>query len=92
VTLLLPISLLLGRLPLVGRKLRFAIPVANYDGIYPLNRAQLKEWAVLDTFDMLSPAHDHPQGDRTLRAWLTRAGLREIQIIRPGHLVGRGVR
>jgi SAM-dependent methyltransferase len=92
VEVLLPVSLIVGRLPLVGRRLRYAIPVANYDGIYPLTNAQLKEWAVLDTFDMLAPTHDSPQSAQTLRAWLTQAGLREIQISRPGHLVGRGVR
>lgn len=26
-----------------------------------LNKAQLREWVVLDTFDMFSPEHDHPQ-------------------------------
>jgi SAM-dependent methyltransferase len=31
--------------------------------IYPRELApnELREWAILDTFDMLSPAHDHPQ-------------------------------
>ncbi len=92
VDVLWPVSLALGRMPYVGRKLRYLIPIANYEGIYPLSPAQLREWAVLDTFDMLSPAHDHPQSPATLREWFDSAGLRDIEIFRAGHLVGRGVK
>src|SRR5690606_1585092 len=48
VNVLLPWSLLAGRIPLLGRKLRYLIPVANYEGRYPLNRQQVREWAILD--------------------------------------------
>ena len=92
VPLLLPLSRVVGRIPIAGRKLRYLIPVANYEGIYPLSESQLREWAVLDTFDMLAPAHDRPQSADTLRAWFERAGLREIQIFREGFLVGRAVK
>ena len=90
VPVLLPVSQLVGRVPVLGRKLRFAIPVANYDGIYRLSKAQLHEWAVLDTFDMLSPAHDHPQTATTLRGWFIEAGLQGVWVGRLGPLVGRG--
>jgi SAM-dependent methyltransferase len=89
---LLPVSIALGRVPRVGRQLRWAIPVANYDGIYPLDREQLREWAVLDTFDMLSPAHDHPQSAATLCGWLEDAQLMDVHVERVGFLVGRGRR
>lgn len=92
VPLLLPISRLLGRVPVVGRKLRWLVPVANYEGIHPLTEAQLREWSVLDTFDMLSPAHDHPQSAATLKAWLDDAGLRDAEVLRKGHLVARGTK
>ena len=26
-----------------------------------MNEVQFREWVVLDTFDMFSPEHDHPQ-------------------------------
>jgi SAM-dependent methyltransferase len=65
----------LAHFPLVGRKLRYLLPVANYSPDYPLSKSQLQEWAVLDTFDMLSPAHDHPQSLDTVRQWLVDAGL-----------------
>ena len=90
VPLLLPVSRVLGRAPKVGRWLRHAVPVSNYEGIYPLSEAQLKEWAVLDTFDMLSPVHDHPQSAETVAAWLREAGLNRPEVFRPSHLVGRG--
>jgi len=90
VRILWPVSLALGRVPGVGRRLRHALPVANYDGILPLTPSQLKEWAVLDTFDMLAPAHDHPQSVATLTAWFGDAQLSEVEVFRRGLVIGRG--
>ena len=92
VPVLLPISRLVGRIPVAGRKLRWFVPVANYEGIHPLNDRQIREWAVLDTFDMLSPAHDYPQTRATLRAWIDAVGLRDGEVLKTGHLVARGVK
>jgi Methyltransferase domain len=91
VPVMLPISQLLGGIPGVGRYLKRLLPVANYTGVYPLNANQLKEWALLDTFDMLAPKYDHlePTAGR-LRRWLDDAGLAQVEVFRPGHLVGRG--
>lgn len=92
VPVLLPISRGVGGIPTVGRFLRRLVPVANYDGVYPLTERQLLEWAILDTFDWLSPVHDHPQTEHALRRWFQAAGLVEIEIVRFGLLVGRGRR
>jgi SAM-dependent methyltransferase len=89
---LLPLSRALGRIPVAGRKLRWLIPVANYEGIHPLNEQQLREWAVLDTFDMLSPAHDHPRSRAELHEWIKSAGLQQGEVLKAGHLVARGVK
>lgn len=89
---LLPVSLAIGRVPLIGRKLRYLIPVANYEGIYPLSKEQLKEWAVMDTFDMLSPTYDQPQSLEMLTGWFKSSGLQNIDIFRAGLLIGRGVK
>lgn len=78
------------RTPRVGRFLRYAVPVANYDGVYELTEAQFQEWAVLDTFDMLAPAHDHPQSEQALWRWFRTAGLEDIEVFRVGHLIARG--
>src|SRR6185295_9458110 len=47
---LLSISRTLSRVPFVGAKLRYAVPVVNYEGVYPLPAHMLEQWAVLDTF------------------------------------------
>jgi SAM-dependent methyltransferase len=79
-----------SRLPGVGRLAQRMLPVANYEGMYGLDDRQLREWAVLDTFDMLSPQYDRPQTPRTLHRWTHEAGLQEIEIGKFGHLVARG--
>ena len=40
----------------------------------------LKEWAYLDTFDMLAPRYDIPQTLRTVRGWFSEAGLTEVEV------------
>jgi SAM-dependent methyltransferase len=87
-----PISVRLGRLRLLNGKLRYAIPVANYDGLLPLNDDQLRQWAVLDTFDMLAPRYDRPQTLHAVTQWFHDAGLRDVEVFRAGQLIGRGVR
>lgn len=89
---LLPASDVLASVPAIGRYLRYLLPVANYTGVYPLSEPQRREWAVLDTFDMLSPSHDHPQRASTLRSWFARSGFTDFSVERLGFLVGRGVR
>jgi SAM-dependent methyltransferase len=88
--LLLGLSKNVGRVPVIGKFAQRLLPVANYDGMYGLNRRQLKEWAVLDTFDMLAPEYDQPQTPRALHRWTHEAGLQEIEIGKFGHLVARG--
>ncbi len=89
---LLRLSRLVGRIPRAGRRLRYLVPVANYEGIYPLTPSQLVEFATLDTFDMFSPAYDQPQDEVALASWFAEAGLAEAEIVRDGLLVGRGVK
>jgi SAM-dependent methyltransferase len=86
----LPISICLGRVPFLGRKLRHIIPVANYDGIFPLSPTQIREWAILDTYDMLAPKYDQPQTAESLKEWFQAMGLQGFDIFRHGVLVGRG--
>jgi len=88
VPLLLPVSLAIGRIPRAGRRLRYAIPVVNYEGVLPLTPSQIREWAVLDTFDMLAPAHDHPQSTATLERWFATAALVDVDVRRQGLVIG----
>jgi 2-polyprenyl-3-methyl-5-hydroxy-6-metoxy-1,4-benzoquinol methylase len=87
---LLPLSAALGRVPRVGSLLKRVVPVANYIGELPLDDRQQVEWSLLDTFDWLSPTFDNPQTASTVRRWLDEAGLRQIDVRKAGHLVGRG--
>lgn len=89
---LLMASNALTGIPKVGPKLKYLIPVANYRGVYPLDEDQLLEWSVLDTFDMLAPAHDHPQSEAALRRWFRDARLEQIQVFRDGHVIGRATK
>ena len=89
---LLAISQGLGCVPLLGRGLKRILPVADYTGRYPLNEQQLKEWALLDTFDMLAPTYDNPQTAEMVRRLFKQASMLEIEVGHWGHLVGRGVK
>lgn len=52
-----------------------------------------KQWAILDTFDMYSPAHDHPQSEHTVMEWFKEIGFEQVHVGRgPNGVVGRGVR
>ena len=75
---------------MIGNLLKRIIPVANYNGILPLSQKQQLEWSLLDTFDWLSPEHDHPQTQKTIKIWMEEVGLRDIEILKAGHLVARG--
>lgn len=80
----LPVSSALLRVPYVGFYLSQIIPNSNYTFIYPqLSGEQLLEWAILDTFDMLTPQFDKPQTLKSLRRWLRQSGL-EVKAIGPG--------
>lgn len=66
------------------RVLRYAVPAIvpcwNYTGMLPLTSEQIESWAILDTFDALSPRYDSPQTEETLAAWCAEAGLEDVQI------------
>lgn len=90
VRILLPISIGMKRIPLVGRYLYAIIPVANYWGELPLNNGMLREWSIIDTFDWLACWYDQPQKASTLRTWFQEAGLIHVEIERLGSFVGTG--
>ncbi len=73
--LLFPLTNVLFRIPKVGRVFRFCIPVANYVEKRDLTWRQRYQWAVLDTFDMLSPAYDRPMTEPEVVAGLASAGI-----------------
>ncbi len=88
---LFPITEICYRLPLVGRFFAFIIPVANYVHEPELHLQQRYQWAVLDTFDMLSPQYDQPQKRNQVIADLEREGIVDIKEPRTGglNIIGR---
>ena len=73
----LPVDTRLARVPKLGRFLTAVVPCWNYTGLYPLDADELVAWAVLDTFDALSPRYDEPQTLETVQAWVREAELVE---------------
>lgn len=74
---LVPVAAFMRRV--FGRAGARLLPIVQYEhlGLSPeLNR----EWAILDTFDMYSPAHDHPQTRGTIRRWYREAGFGDVRV------------
>lgn len=80
VTAAWPVTRLLSRIPRVGKKLNWALLIADHRGVFPLPERLLKEWAILDTFDILSPAYDFPQRLETVQQWFRGAGLTHYEV------------
>lgn len=76
-----------------GKSLNWFLLIPDYKDRYPLSEELLKEWAILDLFDMLSPAYDKPQTVGKVKEWLTKAKLESIEV-HPGFngVVGRGIK
>lgn len=88
--ILLPVSRMLGRIPVLGKYLKRLVPVSNDESIYPLTRQQHQEWSLLDTFDWLAPRYDQPQTAATMDRWFKEAGLVDIEVSKIVLLTGRG--
>jgi SAM-dependent methyltransferase len=81
----LPVDTRLARVPKLGRFLTAVVPCWNYIGLLPLNEDELRAWAVLDTFDALSPRYDSPQTLEAARAWVDEAGLVDAAVREGGN-------
>ena len=55
----------------------------NHDNLkeqYPFSAEYLYQLSLMNTFDALSPAHDHPKSPATLQSWFDRAGFKRTEI------------
>jgi SAM-dependent methyltransferase len=90
VSALLPMAIFMRTF--AGRWGARLFPILQYShwGLpYELNR----EWAILDTFDMYSPTHDHPRTLAQVRRWFESAGLENIVVTYgPNGVIARGRR
>ena len=76
-----PLARLISKIPKIGYAINWRLLVADYSTILPgATSDQLKEWAILDTFDMLSPRYDLPVTVATFRSWHKEANLKEIDV------------
>lgn len=65
-------------------------PILEYSHL-GLTDSVNREWVILDTFDMYSPTHDHPQTLNTVARWFTEAGFIAVIVKRgPNGIIGRG--
>lgn len=87
-----PLTEVLFRIPILGKVFMFAIPVANYVHERQLSRDQRYSWAILDTFDMLSPNFDQPQTEPDARVALESGGIADIQRVTTSGLNLKGKR
>jgi len=62
----------------IGKLVNRFLPVCDIRECLPhhITKEQLREWAILDTFDMFSPEYDHPQKISTVREWFEEFGMR----------------
>jgi 2-polyprenyl-3-methyl-5-hydroxy-6-metoxy-1,4-benzoquinol methylase len=53
------------------------VPICDIDRTLPMGMTaeQYREWIILDTFDMFSPEHDHPQRLSTVAKWVKEFGM-----------------
>lgn len=89
---LLALSDFLQGLPFFGKHLARLVPIANYRNVFALPDTMLLDWAVLDTFDWLSPRYDRPATLAALRSWLHEARLADVEVLDQVVYVGRGRR
>jgi len=76
-TVLVPLSRMLRKI--AGRAGARLVPIVEYSHL-GLPDELNKEWAVLDTFDMLSPEYDYPQSLAAVQRWFDEAGFIEVQV------------
>lgn len=78
VDLMWPLAGLIRKLP-KGHGINWRLLlVADYSAL-GLRGDMLKEWAYLDTFDMLAPRYDRPATLGTFRKWGVEAGLQQVE-------------
>jgi ubiquinone/menaquinone biosynthesis C-methylase UbiE/uncharacterized protein YbaR (Trm112 family) len=93
VTFMWPLARILARVPRIGRSLNWLLLVADYHQVYDLSDEILREWAILDTFDMLSPRFDYPQSLQTVQDWFKTADLRNVEVaFGYNGIEGRGIK
>ncbi len=74
------IASLIHKIPKIGSRINWILLVPDYRDSAPLSEEMLKEWAILDAFDILSPVYDSPQYLETVQEWFLRAGFTDTEV------------
>ena len=74
-----PICKLLNKIP-YGNNICWLLCIADYSKKFDFTDEQLRDWAILDTFDMLSPEYDSPQYKETIEEWFNSFGFKSVEI------------
>jgi len=75
-----------------GRAGARLVPIIEFSHL-GLSQEINEQWAILDTFDMYSPAHDHPQTKATVEEWFKTTGFKDINVwYGDNGIVGRGTK
>jgi 2-polyprenyl-3-methyl-5-hydroxy-6-metoxy-1,4-benzoquinol methylase len=64
----------------IGRFINRFIPICDIKGTLPqgMSKQELREWCILDTFDMFSPEYDQPQKVNTVKKWFEENGMEQV--------------
>ena len=64
----------------IGRFVNRFIPICDIRGTLPqgLSKQEIREWCILDTFDMFSPEYDQPQKVNTVKKWFEENGMEQV--------------
>lgn len=75
-----PLARLINKIPCFGRRINLKLLIADYGGMFNLSDKMLREWAVLDTFDTLSPKYDRQYSISEVKSWFDDAGLKNVEV------------
>jgi ubiquinone/menaquinone biosynthesis C-methylase UbiE len=64
----------------IGKIVNRFLPICDIDTTVPKNMTeqQIREWCILDTFDMFSPTYDQPQRLHTVTNWFNKYGMKDV--------------
>lgn len=62
----------------LGKIINRFLPVCDITSTFPkgMDKKTMREWCILDTFDMFSPEYDNPQKIATVSEWLRESGMK----------------
>jgi SAM-dependent methyltransferase len=81
ITAVWPFAKVISKIPYLGPRINWRLLVADYRQFFKISDDKiLKEMAILDTFDMLSPRYDLPETKRNFLKWHREEKLENIDI------------